>query len=80
MKRAAVAFLLTIVALDADENYAAMKESAAAGIIGGAIYDALQARCALKAKADTIYTWNVRHSQQFGPEVTRRIKTPSSTR
>ena len=42
----------------------------AIGIVGGAIYDALLAACALKAKAETLFTWNLRHYGQFGPEVT----------
>jgi len=67
---------LSMVALDADEYYAALEECAAAGIVGGTVYDALLARCALKARADTIYTWNLKHFQQLGPEVARRIRTP----
>lgn len=67
---------LTTVALDAEEYFAVMEEAATAGIVGGAVYDALLARCALKSGADTIYTWNVKHFQQFGPEVSRRLKTP----
>ena len=34
------------------------------------------AHCALKAKAETIYSWNGRHYAQCGPEVTRRLRTP----
>jgi predicted nucleic acid-binding protein len=67
---------LAIVALDDQEYYAAIVESAAAGMVGGAIYDALLARCALKARADTLYTWNLKHFQQFGPEVAERTRTP----
>ncbi len=67
---------LTIVALGEEEYYAAIQQASALGVIGGTIYDALLARCALKARADTIYTWNVKHFQQLGPEVTRRLKTP----
>ncbi len=67
---------LAVVALDEEEYYAAIEQASALGVIGGTIYDALLARCALKARADTIYTWNVKHFQQFGPEVTRRLKTP----
>jgi len=25
---------------------------------------------------ETIYTWNLKHFQQMGPEITRRVKTP----
>jgi predicted nucleic acid-binding protein len=67
---------LSVVSLDADEYYTLINEASAKGILGGTIYDALLAHCALKAKADTIYTWNLRHFQQFGPEVVRRIRKP----
>ncbi|HEV3073015.1 MAG TPA: PIN domain-containing protein [Thermoanaerobaculia bacterium] len=67
---------LSIVALDGDEVARALSESAALGIIGGAIYDALLASCALKAGVEAIYTWNARHYAQCGPEVMRRLRTP----
>ncbi|MBF6567294.1 MAG: PIN domain-containing protein [Candidatus Binataceae bacterium] len=65
---------LTLVALSGDEYHKAINEAAQAGVVGGTIYDALIARCALKAKADVIYTWNFRHFEQFGPEVVKRLK------
>lgn len=67
---------LTIVALKAEEYHQAIKSAAAKGVVGGTIYDALLAECALKAEAQVIYSWNVRHFQQFGPEITRRLRTP----
>lgn len=67
---------LKIISLGADEYYSVMEEAATAGIVGGMIYDMLLARSALKAKAETIYTWNVNHFQRLGPEVARRVKTP----
>ena len=67
---------ITAVALDPDEYYAAVAGAAAAGIAGGAIYDALIAYCALKAKATTIYTWNVEHFRRCGQEVAKRVRTP----
>ncbi len=67
---------LTIVTLTVDEYYASLKEAAANGIVGGTIYDALLARCAMKAEAEYIYTWNVRHFQQFSPETVKRLRTP----
>jgi len=66
---------LALIALTGDEYYAAIKEAAELGVIGGTIYDALIARCALKAKADTIYTWNARHFQQFGSAIVKRLRT-----
>ncbi len=67
---------LTIVTLEAHEYDAALKGAAEAGIVGGAIYDALLASCALKVRAEIIYTWNVRDFRRFGPEVAKRIRTP----
>ncbi len=67
---------LSIVALNSEEYADALAASAARGIVGGAIYDALLAQCALKAKADAIYTWNVRHYALCGREVAGRLRTP----
>jgi hypothetical protein len=58
---------LAVVSLDAHEYYGMIREAAAKGILGGTIYDALLARCAIKANVETIYTWNLRRFQLFGP-------------
>jgi predicted nucleic acid-binding protein len=50
-------------------DYAALvKEAALAKILGGTIYDAVLIRCALKSKAERIYTLNVRHFQNIAPK------------
>jgi len=68
---------LTLVALDEEEYYATIEQASALGVMGGTVYDALLARCALKARAETLYTWNVKHFQQLGlEEVIKRIRTP----
>ncbi|TAN22129.1 MAG: PIN domain-containing protein [Acidobacteria bacterium] len=67
---------LKVVALDGDEYAAALGWAAGMGVAGGAVYDALLARCALKASAESIYTWNERHFRQFGSEVARRVQIP----
>ncbi len=67
---------LSLVTLDGEESFQALRNSASLGIVGGGIYDALLAHCALKAGAKTIYSWNLRHYAQCGPEVTRRLQTP----
>jgi predicted nucleic acid-binding protein len=67
---------LTFIALDAEEHWAAIADAAESGVFGGLTYDALLARCALKAKVETIYTWNLRHFQQLGSRVARLIRTP----
>jgi predicted nucleic acid-binding protein len=55
-----------------------MRSAAAAGIAGGTLYDYLIAQCALKARADAIYTWNTRHYQLFGPAVLNRLRLPEA--
>jgi predicted nucleic acid-binding protein len=67
---------LALVALTGHEYRVALKEAAEAGIVGGTIYDALTAQCALKVDADIIYTWNTRHCDLFGPSIAKRLKTP----
>ncbi len=67
---------LTIVPLDEEDYFLAMEGAASAGVVGGAIYDALLAHCALKAKAEVIYTWNLKHYGQFGSEAAKRVRTP----
>jgi predicted nucleic acid-binding protein len=66
---------LSIVTLTGDEYVTTIQDAARDGVIGATIYDALLARCAIKAQADVIYTWNVKHFQQF-PEVRSRVRTP----
>ncbi len=67
---------LTTVALTAEEYADMLQQFSAMGIIGGAVYDALLASCALKSKAKTLYTWNLRHYERLGTDVSRILKTP----
>ena len=67
---------LSIIALSDDEYADALQSSAALGIVGGGIYDAMLAHCAIKARAEAIYSWNGRHFAQWGAEVTLRLRTP----
>ena len=67
---------LTIVSLGASEYFEAIEEASAADVLGGSIYDAILAHCAIKARAETIYTWNVKHFRLFGPDVAKRVRTP----
>ena len=67
---------LSLIALDAEEYSKAVMHSAESGVVGGMIYDALLAHCALKARAEIIFTWNVEHFRRLGPEVAKRLRTP----
>ena len=66
---------LSLVALD-EVEYFKVLEDAAAGIVGGTIYDATIARCAQKANAKLIYTWNVKHFSRLGESVAARVRQP----
>ena len=59
------------------EVFKVICDLASSGVVGGAVYDGLIAQCALKAKADIIYSWNIRHFQRLGPEIERRLRVPA---
>jgi predicted nucleic acid-binding protein len=67
---------LSTISLSSDEYLAALKSASALGITGGAVYDAMLAQCALKAGAEIIYTWNIKHYAQCGQDVVQRLRTP----
>ena len=69
---------LTVVSLDYQEYFKVLEASSALGIAGGGIYDALLGHCALKAKAQTIYTWNTKDFVRLGPTIAGRVKTPAA--
>jgi predicted nucleic acid-binding protein len=66
----------TLIALDEAEYFETIRKTAEQGFVSGRIHDALLLRCAAKAKAASIYTWNVKHFQALAPELARRIRTP----
>jgi len=67
---------LALVSLEESEYVRVIEHAAEAGISGGALYDALIAQCALKAKAQTIYTWNAKHFERLGADIARRVREP----
>jgi predicted nucleic acid-binding protein len=67
---------LSIISLTGDEYADALQASSALGIVGGGIYDAMLAHCAIKAGAEEVYSWNARHYTLCGPEVTSRLRRP----
>lgn len=68
---------LSVIVLDDREYYQAIEDAAAAGISGGGVYDALIARCAVKAGASALYTWNLAHFVRLGPQVAKLVKKPA---
>lgn len=67
---------LAFVSLTPAEYQDALRLAAAAGIAGGTLYDFLIARCALKANASTIFTWNMKHYELFGTEIVAKLCRP----
>ena len=67
---------LSLVALNEAEYWAALKQCSENGTMGGAVYDWLTARCALKAQAEVLYTWNLAHFTRLGNDVAKRVRTP----
>ncbi len=68
---------LTPFTLDAEEVLHAI-ETSAGSITGAAIYDSLIGHCAVKAKTDVVYTWNLRGFQRLPPKIASRVQTPPS--
>ena len=68
---------LKVLELAEGDYVAILERAAAAGVAGGGIYDALLAGCAMKAKAETIYTWNTKHFARIGGDVAARVKSPA---
>jgi predicted nucleic acid-binding protein len=69
---------LTVVSLDNQDYFKVLEASSRLGISGGAIYDAVLGHCALKAKAQTIYTWNTKDFVRLGSTIAARVKTPAT--
>jgi len=66
----------TPVGLNEPEYLQMLEASAAAGLAGGAIYDSLLGHCAIKAGAETIYTWNTKDFLRLPTAIASRVKTP----
>jgi predicted nucleic acid-binding protein len=67
---------LHIVSLNANEYLETIRNLSSRALSGGKTYDALLLACARKAKADRIYTLNLRHFRALAPDLADRIVTP----
>jgi predicted nucleic acid-binding protein len=67
---------LVTITLDETEYFAVLESAASSGVAGGSTYDAIIAQCALKADAQTLFTWNVRHFKRFGEQISARVREP----
>ncbi|MGI8746860.1 MAG: type II toxin-antitoxin system VapC family toxin [Deinococcus sp.] len=67
---------LNVVTLEPDMYIRSMRRLAGLGLGGGAIYDALIAEAALKAKARQLVTLNAKHFLRLGEDVAAIVVTP----
>lgn len=67
---------LTLVSMEAEDQERMLETAARLGIVGGGIYDAAIGQCALKAKAQMLYTWNLKHFLRLEPRVAAMARTP----
>ena len=67
---------LTLVALNEQEYFQLTEAASAAGVSGGAIYDAILGQCALKVGAEVIYTWNTNDFLRLPHAISARVTSP----
>ncbi len=67
---------LTLVSLDEGEYFQTIEQAAQANLVSGAIYDALLGQCALKSRAETLYTWNTQDLLRLPQPIAGRVKRP----
>ena len=67
---------LTLISLDERDYFQTIEEAAAAALASGAVYDALLGYCALKAKAETLYTWNTQDFLRLAQPIAARVRRP----
>jgi len=65
-----------VITLDDEESWSTIAGAAEKGFTSGRIYDAHLLRCATKANARWIYTWNLKHFRAIEPEWTDHMRTP----
>ena len=65
-----------IIHLTEQDYYATLSAAASKFIMGGTIYDALLAQCALKANCEIIFTWNTGDFSRLGPDIAKRVRIP----
>jgi predicted nucleic acid-binding protein len=65
-----------VISLDSDEYLEAIDAMSRRGLSGAVVYDALILACARKARAERIYTWNLRHFRMVAPDLAAKIVTP----
>lgn len=73
-----VSRLFTPIALDVDDYTWVLRHVAGAEARSGQVYDALILKCAERAGAETVFTWNLSHFERVAwPGMAGRIRRPA---
>jgi len=67
---------LAVISLSESDYVEVLTNAAKNGLVGGGLYDALLARCALNARSGVLYTWNVKHFTRLGSNVAALTRRP----
>lgn len=67
---------LDVISLSESDYLEVLASAAKSGLVGGGIYDALLAQCALNARAGVLYTWNAKHFTRLGADVAALVRRP----
>lgn len=67
---------LKVVTLDEKDYLRAVRQTSDQGWVSGRIYDALHLACAEKARANILYTWNLKHFKPLSAASIQDIRTP----
>lgn len=71
-----IASRLKIVTLEGKDYLRAVRQTSNQGWVSGRIYDALHLACAEKARADILYTWNLKHFKLLSEASILEVRTP----
>jgi predicted nucleic acid-binding protein len=65
-----------VISLDGEEYLETIDAMSRRGLSGAVVYDALILACARKARAERIYTWNLRHFRMVAPDLAAKMAAP----
>lgn len=66
-----------VISLEAEDYYRVIDKMVTLNLAGGAIYDALIAQVAIKAKVSQLLTLNPNHFTRLGDEIARLVPSPN---
>jgi predicted nucleic acid-binding protein len=67
---------ISVITLTEEDYLRTISSLVSAQIAGAAVYDAMLARCALKSRAEVLYTLDVDDFRRLGPEIAKKVQRP----